>query len=100
MDLVGCRVSITLKGGLFSKRQTLYGTVVKYDEYKVKHQIRLDETGELEWHYLDFIGKPLKYKLLQALPKAPKTGLAEVVSPNEFVPVAQVIEAKPVDRQQ
>ena len=96
MELLGCRVSISSKSGLFSKREELFGTVVKYDEYKVKHLVRMDKGAELQWHHLDFIGKPNKYKLLRALPRAPSVAVAKVVTAEEAGGSGPIAIAKPV----
>lgn len=99
MELLGCRVSISAKSGLFSKREENFGTVVKYDEYKVKHLVRLDKGGELQWHHLDFLGKPNKYKLLRSLPRAPSVAVAKVVTAEEAKATAgkTIATAKPVE---
>eukprot|EP00511_Aplanochytrium_stocchinoi_P004792 CAMPEP_0204829840 /NCGR_PEP_ID=MMETSP1346-20131115/8179_1 /ASSEMBLY_ACC=CAM_ASM_000771 /TAXON_ID=215587 /ORGANISM="Aplanochytrium stocchinoi, Strain GSBS06" /LENGTH=303 /DNA_ID=CAMNT_0051959929 /DNA_START=202 /DNA_END=1113 /DNA_ORIENTATION=- len=86
MELVGCRIKIAYGGGFFSKKQWVEGTVIKYNEYKVRHQVRFDD-GSTKWEYLDFKHKPQKYKFLRAVPSI--KGIAQVVStPSDFEAVS------------
>jgi hypothetical protein len=51
---VGCRISVNRKlpgKGMFSGKQWCTGTVIRYDENKVKHQVKFDAEfgGDLSW---------------------------------------------------
>jgi len=72
MGLVGSRVEVYFRpkgSSMFSKKKWMRGTVIKYDEYKVKHQVKYDDTNEVRWEYFRFKAEPKKYRLLRRAPQ-------------------------------